>query len=259
MLQDNVTDIHTSLVTAFNDVLRAGNSTGDNVRACLKTHSTHAERFLDTILIIDDELLRQDMNHFPIHWYCQSFRCIDYAADIFVGNFPVFNSNHSLGVDSLDVATGNTGKDRLDLATGHQLGFLNRLANCIDRTFDIDDDTLTQPPRRAGTNTDDIKTLVCQCPDYGTDFRCTNIQADNQIFPLCVHVSPLPSLLLTPLDRLLDINFDNHAVGHIQVDIFESQQPWLKVFINCFKTIQLVVKILFSHMDRDTTDPGMNS
>ncbi len=51
------------------------------------------------------------------------------------GDLAVLDRDHPLGVEALDVPAGDAGKDRLDLAAGHQLGFLDRLADGADGRF----------------------------------------------------------------------------------------------------------------------------
>src|SRR5210317_65844 len=129
LLEDDIADVDTGLVAALDDILSACDGPGDNMDPGLKAHAAHAERLLDAVLIVNNELLGQDVNHFPIHRYRQGFGSIDNTPHIFVADFTVLDGNHTLGVDALDMTTGNSCKHRLNLTTGHQFSLLQRLAD----------------------------------------------------------------------------------------------------------------------------------
>jgi len=115
------------------------------------------------------------MNHLPIHRDRQCLSSINDATHIFIGNLTVLDGNHSLGVNPFDVTAGNPGKNRLNFTTGHQFRFLECLANCGNRAFNVDNHALAHTTRRAGANANDIKSFLSHCPHNGTNLGCADI------------------------------------------------------------------------------------
>src|SRR5690606_22120616 len=93
----------------------------------------------------------------------------------------VLDRDDPLGVEALDVAAGDPGEDRVDLAAGHQLGFLDRPPDGADRRLDVDDDALAQPLRRVAADADDVDPVVGGLADDGADLRGPDVETDDQL------------------------------------------------------------------------------
>ena len=98
MLEDDICDIDTGPRAAFNNILSAGNSSGDDMDPRLKANATHPQRFFNAILIIDYIFLRKNMQDFPIHRYRNGFGGINDAADIILSDFAIFDGDNPLRV-----------------------------------------------------------------------------------------------------------------------------------------------------------------
>ena len=104
----------------------------------LEAHAGHAQRLLDAILTVNDELLRQDVQHLLVGGDGHGARGFDHAIDVDGGHFLVLDRHHAVAVKALDVAAGDAGVDALDTHAGHQLGLFERALDGADRRFDID-------------------------------------------------------------------------------------------------------------------------
>src|ERR1700747_512186 len=61
-LKDDVVHVNTRFVGCGNEVLRSSSSAGYDMSVHLEPHSNHADGILNAALLIDDELLRQQVN-----------------------------------------------------------------------------------------------------------------------------------------------------------------------------------------------------
>ena len=89
---------------------------------------------------------------------------------------------------------------QLPIYSGHQFRFLDRLANRLDRLFDVDNHAAPQPFRWAAPHADDLQhSLSIPLGDDGGDLGRTQIQTDYDISPTGLFVShqELRSLLPT--------------------------------------------------------------
>ncbi len=65
--QHNLRNIEAAAVAALDDILHRGHRPGDNVHLRFETDSGHAKGIPDAVLIIDDVILRQNVEHLAIH------------------------------------------------------------------------------------------------------------------------------------------------------------------------------------------------
>ena len=76
----------------------------------------------------------------------------------------------------------NASKYGMDFAAGHQLRFLHRALDGLNRGFDIDHDTTLQIPRRMRAYADDFNALVSShFTHQGHDLGGADVQAHNQL------------------------------------------------------------------------------
>jgi hypothetical protein len=80
--------------------------------------------------------------------------------DIAVGDFAIADRDHAMRVEAAHVAAGDAGVDRVDLAVGHQLGFLDRALDRLHGGFDVDDHALLQAARWLAAHADDLDRAV---------------------------------------------------------------------------------------------------
>jgi hypothetical protein len=73
--------------------------------------------------------------------------------------------------------------DGIDFDAGHQLGFVDRLLDRLDRGLEIDDDTPADAARLGDAETDDLeRRVVEQFPDHGGDLRGADVEPDEVAF-----------------------------------------------------------------------------
>jgi len=109
------------------DVLGAGDSSGDDVHLDLQSDPGHAQGVLDTPLVVNDELLGQDMDQLPVQRYGHGLGGVDHSFDVLLGDFPPLDRNHAVTVEAHDVTAGNAGEDIPDLTPGHELSLFQGL------------------------------------------------------------------------------------------------------------------------------------
>ena len=142
LLKYNVSDRQPTTLRTLDDVLSAGDRTSNNVHLGLKTHSAHPQRLANTVLVINDELLRQDVYHLAIKRHSNSTRRVNYPLDIRLSNLTVFYRNNAITVETLDMTASNAGVNLRDLTTSHQLSILNGALDRLNRRLDVDDHPL---------------------------------------------------------------------------------------------------------------------
>ena len=162
----------------------------------LEAHAGHAERLADAFLA-------SMMNS------CGRMCRIFWSAGIATACAASITRSTSPGVTSLsriatmpcelqaaDVAAGDAGVDRVDLAAGHQLGFLDRALDRLHGRLDVDDHAALQAARRVRADADDLdRPPRRDSPTMRDDLRRADVEADDQVsFSLSRHRGVASSL-----------------------------------------------------------------
>jgi hypothetical protein len=145
-LEHDVDDVEAGLVGALHDVLCTRHGRGDDVDLGFEADAAHAEGLPHAVLIVDDELLRDHVDHLAVHRDRHGLGGVDHPAHVALAHLPVLDRDDAVGVEAANVAAGDPGEDRGDLAVGHQLGFLDRVFDRRDRGVDVHDHALAQAP-----------------------------------------------------------------------------------------------------------------
>src|SRR5690554_1800770 len=183
LLQNDVIHFQTAALHAFLDVLGRVDRTGHQVNFGFQAHARHAHGLFDAFLIIDHEFLRQDMQDFLIGRDRYRLSGIDNPVNIGLSDFTIPDGHDTVGVETLDVAAGDTGIHRMNPATRHQLGFFYRALNGLNRHFNVHHHSALETARRMGTNTDDFDGSVhLALADNRNHLGGSDIQADNHVF-----------------------------------------------------------------------------
>lgn len=117
------------------------------MHAHFQAQAAHADGLADVFLAIDDELLRQHMQHLLVGRDVHRLGGLDDAGDVGGGDFLVLDGDHAAGIEAADMAAGDAGIDVADLAIGHQLGFFKRALDGVHGGLDIDDHALAHAAR----------------------------------------------------------------------------------------------------------------
>src|SRR5262249_55622275 len=142
-------------------------------------------------------------------------RCVDGAADVFARDLAVLagHGNHPAAVESLDVRPGQRQVDGVNLDAGHQLRFVDRLLDRVDRGFEVHDDAAADSARFGDAEPDDVETVAVEhFADDRRHFRGADVEPD-QIPFFSRHSA---SFLLLCLGRS-DVN----PVAEPQVDVVD--------------------------------------
>ncbi len=137
-----------------------GDRAADDVHLDVQPHPGHAERVLDPVLVVDDELLGQHMEHLLVHGDVDGPGAVDGARHVGLAHFLVLDRRHAAGVEALDMAAGNADIDRVDLHAGHELGLLHGFLDGLDGAVDVHDHAFFQAVGGADADPDDVHLSV---------------------------------------------------------------------------------------------------
>ena len=179
--QDDVAHVEPRAVAAFDDVVGRGDGAGDDMDLGLQTNTGHAHRVLDAGLFVDDILLGQDVDHFPVHGNGHRPGGVDDPLHVGLGNLGALDGDDAAAVEAGDVAAGDAGVDRRYFAAGHQFGFFHSLLDGIHRGFDIDHNPFAKSDRRVGSDADNVDLSLGHLADHTADLGRSDIKAHNQI------------------------------------------------------------------------------
>ena len=170
-------------VDALHDVLRRGDGAGDDVRLGFQADAHHADGVLDAALLVDDELLRDDVQDLAVHGDHDGLGRVDDAVHVFLGDLAVLagDGNDAAGVDALDVAPGHAGVHPVHLAARHELRRLDGVLDGLHGGLDVDDDAPAQAAGGRGAHADDLQLSgLVELADDGADLRRADVQPDDQ-------------------------------------------------------------------------------
>ena len=126
LLQSQITDLQSTVTHALVNILRSTDRPGDDMHPRLEAYTRHANRLMDSLLLIDDEFLRQYMQNFAVGRNRYSLRRIDHPVDITLRHLAILDCHDPVRIQAVDVAACNPGKHRMNLASGHQLRLFDR-------------------------------------------------------------------------------------------------------------------------------------
>src|SRR5881397_419412 len=125
-----------------------------------KTRAEHPDRIADTLLVIDDELLRKDVNDLAVGRKRNGPRRLDHTPHVFTVDLARTRRNrgHAPAVEASDVRSGKADIDHLDFAARHGFGFTDAFLNRFGGRFNTDDSASLQPFGFCKPKTDRLKT-----------------------------------------------------------------------------------------------------
>ena len=85
-LEDSLSDFQPGLVGAGDDALLSARRTGGDVQVDFEPISDHPDGVMDSRLLVEDELLRKQMNELTLGRKRNGARTIDRGTHIFAGN-----------------------------------------------------------------------------------------------------------------------------------------------------------------------------
>ena len=182
LLEDDVVDLEAAALHALDDVLGGAFGAGHHVHLGLQPHAGHANRFAYPLLVIDQELLRQDVQDFLVCRYRDGACRIDHPVDIVGTDLLIPDCHDAMRIQAADMAAGDSGIHGVNIATGHQLGRLDRPLDRMHGGFDVDDDTLLEAPRGMRADANDLDAaVIAHLADDGDDLGRADVQADDQV------------------------------------------------------------------------------
>ncbi len=164
------------------EVLEGGDGRGDDVDVDLELDAAHAQRVLDPVLLVDDELLGDDVDDRAVRRDGQRLRLVDDPLDVLPGDLPVLagDGHDAPRVEALDVGAGDADVGRTDLDAGHELGLLLGLLDGGRRLLEVDDDPLPQAARFGRADADDLDlVLLGDLADEDHDLLGPDVDADD--------------------------------------------------------------------------------
>src|SRR3990172_4454811 len=177
--------VEPGLVRALDDVLRARHRGGHDVDLRLEAHPAHAERLADPVLVVDDELLRDHVDHLAVHGDRHRLGRVDHAAHVALPHLAVLHRHDPVGVEAADVTAGDARVDGRDLAVGHELRLFDGALDGLDGCLDVHHHALAQTPGRVRADAHDVHAALAAFGDDGADLRRSDVETDDQLVVAC--------------------------------------------------------------------------
>jgi hypothetical protein len=181
-LQHQVDHFEAAAMHALDDVLHRSDGARHQVHLDVEPLGIHADRFLDAVLAVDDELLHQRVQNLVIgRNRCRVGR-LDGALDVELGDFLLAHHGHARGILALDVAAGDAGIHLAHLAAGHHFDLGDRARNRIHGGFDIDHHAALEAARFLGAQPEYAQPpLGIEFANDGDDLGGADVEADDQV------------------------------------------------------------------------------
>src|SRR6185312_8603956 len=176
-----VEDRDPGVVHARRDVLDRRRAAGDDVDVDLEARAGHADRRADAVLLVDNEVLRQDVQDFASARERNGLGRVDGPADVFMRDLvlPARDGDDAAAVERLDVRARETQVHRVDLDARGQFRFVDGLFDRCDGGLEIDDEAATDPSGLRQAEPDDVESRVARhLPDDRGDLRGADVEAD---------------------------------------------------------------------------------
>src|SRR5215471_2247591 len=142
-------------------------------------------------MVIDDELLRQDMNDLTVHWEGHDPCSFDHLVNFPRGDFLIFHRQEPGAIDAHDMPTGNANIDRPNVDPRHYLGILHGLANGLDRAVDVHHHALLEATGRMGADPNHVDhTITFDFPNDGADLGRPDVKTCHNMLPPAAHGMP---------------------------------------------------------------------
>jgi len=193
LLQHDVVNVETTSLHTLDDVLGRADGTGYHVHLGFEAHAGHTNRIPNPFLAVDQEFLWQDVQNFLICRNGHGARGVYHPVDVTIAHFLVPNCDDPVRVQAAYMAAGNTGINRVNVATRHQFRFLDGALNRVHGRLDIDDNAFLESARRVRTDANHFDiALVADLADDRDDLRRADVEPDNQVFvaPLVQGLNP---------------------------------------------------------------------
>jgi hypothetical protein len=200
LLEHDVLDRQPAALYALDDVLRRALRAGHYVHLRLEAHAGHADRLADALLVIDQELLRDDVQDLLVGRDGNGARGVDDALDVAGRDLALANRDDAVRVQAAHVAAGDARVDVADLAAGHQLGFLDRALDRQHGGLDVDHHALLQAARGMAADADDLDpALRHQLADDRDDLGGADVEAHDQVPGIALsHQCSVPHAIANP-------------------------------------------------------------
>ena len=172
--------MQTCALNAFVNILRSCYKSGNNMNNRFHTYSGHSNGIINSILSVNNELLRNDMDYFSIQRKCNSLSVFNQPVNIFLCNFILRSADayNSSALKTLDMIAGDAHSYRTDFYTGLLFSVLYSSLNRAYRFFNVCHHTACQTFRGAFANTEYFefsRIIIIRRCNNRTYFRSANI------------------------------------------------------------------------------------
>ena len=182
-----VVDEDAGLVCGGHQVLRCGDGRSNDMDVRFQPLADHADGIADAILGIHDELMRKNVQHFPVIGKRDVARGVNGAAHIVAFNVAGTRPQRdaAAAVHTANVAPGNANRGGFHGNVGDAFGFFHRAANGADRGVQIDDEPFAQPFGFRGAERQKTHLLVLDFRKQHAGLGAADIQPDEVLVFLC--------------------------------------------------------------------------
>src|SRR5581483_741256 len=193
-LENRVADQNARPVCRRDEILRRGNRRGDHVDIGFEPLPDHSDGIANAVMRVNNELVRQYVEHLAILRKRDVPRSIDCVANVLALNVAraVAERDASPAVHSPNVRSGDADQCRLDRHSANAFRLLGGAANRTDRGIQIDDEALAQPLRLGGSKREEFHLFLRNFGNQRAGLCASDVQPDD-IAILLRQVPVLPS------------------------------------------------------------------
>ena len=104
---------------------------------CLEANARHAQGLLHPLLMINDVLLRKDVQNLLIGGDVHGLSSVEHALDVRGGHFLVPDRHDAVGIQGANVAASDARVDRINLAASHELRLFHGALDGVHGGLDV--------------------------------------------------------------------------------------------------------------------------
>jgi len=190
--EHRVADQDSGAIRRGYQILRGGDGRGYEVDVGFEALSHHADSVANTVLRIDHEFVREDVEDLAVFGERNVAGGIDGAADVVAFDIPgaIAEGDAAAAVDAANMAAGDTDDGGLNGNVGDAFGFFDGAANRADGGIEIDDQAFAQAfgfgrPQREKSNL-----FAVYFGDQRARFRAADIQPYDVTIFFCQAAAP---------------------------------------------------------------------
>ena len=135
----HIINMETGALNAFIYILCCRYKSGNDVNNSFHPHTGHSNGIINSILSINNKLLRDHVNNFSVEWKRDSFCVFDQPINVFLSDFILrsADADNAATLKALDMIARDANRYGSDLHSGLLFGILHRCLNGANSFFNV--------------------------------------------------------------------------------------------------------------------------